>query len=1008
MVKIKLNTFVSNQDDVVSDGVHLPFHFSFFSVYEKLQQWQQRFPIHKDDLIFNGLTLLYSLATKKFLDHRNASHLERLILSIHFMQKTLQRSFAASPHVRHLEIKWIPTQLTFPFSSKSVLGCLIGFNLTDRYELFDEENILLVLQKNHSEFKIVKESSYCHVLPNKNLKIIYFEIEKKDSCFFSLDERNSLESNLDKQIRGSFQKLAPTVFMRRNEEEVYKTILTLSREIYSIDDIPQAWISFEHQSQEEIVFLVVLVNASAPGRTPLHQQFSLCQECLFVSERTITVRHLKEHSIEAHIFRLHLPRDLSFVRSDGSLDFYTSRQKAASLIRTAIGDFRDYNGGSLIKQHELLDDFKKRFPLVSRYDSELMETFFYALTPLEKQALLKCDTLCTLFQHFLDIRSKKLEKATPYTYDVLETADDIFIAVKGNGSSWRETILGFIDSHDLQTRNLTYTMIDIPEGVFFHAVIPSDQQATSFIKTLHDTLYEHHQSIKKRQILRVGVEHALVSLDPRVGGDFYSSETLRLLFEGLTRFDHEGNVELGAAERIDISEDKKCYTFKLRETHWNDGAPVSAHDFEYSWKKILSLDFKTTFAYLFDPIKYAKEAKEGKVDVDCIGICALDERTLKVELAHPTPYFLELTAQPLYYPVRRSIDQKYPQWPYQVGTSYPCNGPFQLAVNDPAHQTYRLVRNPNYWDKATLSLDEVLMTQINAHQALQAFRKGELDWIGNPFGGWHPFYAPRPDERKISVTNASTCWFVFNTMHSPFHHDKIRQAFGYAINRSQLTSDTFMPLSPAFSALVPRKGHVPNVFFPQQDIAKAQQLLQEGLDELGMSKKELSSLNLMLYKGSIREEIALRLRQQLRDFLDIDLHLKAHNWNSLFSKLTRGDFDMCLLHCIPRINDPIMTLNAFRYAQEEINFSKWEDPLFQHWLQLSDQEADQSQRAALLKCAEEKICQKMPIIPLYYQPYQALVRQNLQTVLHHSFDIARSSYQMETVEKMNFPTTFGG
>ena len=402
MVRIKLSPPLNSHDENAAQSVYIPAHFSFFSVYETLQKWQLRFPIFKDDRIFNDLMLLYLLATKKFLDHRSASHLSRLILSIHFMQKTLQRSYASFPHARHLEVKWIPTRLSFPFSSKTVLGCLVGFNLTDRYELFDEENVLLVLRKNHPEAKIVKESSYFHVMPDKNLKILYFEIEKRNGSLFSLTERNSLGSNLEKQIRGGFQKLAPTVFMRRNEEEVYKTILTLSREIHSVEDIPQAWISFEQQLRDEVIFLVILVYASPKSHFPLHKCFTSSPDCSFVSERLLTVRHLQEHPIEAHVFRLHLDRTLSFVRSDGSLDFYASRQKIVSLISSAIGEFRDYNGGSLIKQHELLDDFKMRFPAVAQIDSELMETFFYGLTPLEKQALLMSVTLATLFQQFLE------------------------------------------------------------------------------------------------------------------------------------------------------------------------------------------------------------------------------------------------------------------------------------------------------------------------------------------------------------------------------------------------------------------------------------------------------------------------------------------------------------------------------------------------------------------------------------------------------------------------------
>ena len=142
--------------------IPISFHSTFYPVYEKLKKWSHRFPQFVDNSIFSDLTLLYLIASKKYLDHRTPSHLFRLALSMHLMQKKLLQSVTFSPQLRHLEIRWIPTNLLFPFSYKPVLGCLIGFNLMDRYEVFDEENIVLALQKHLPQLRLVKESSYNH------------------------------------------------------------------------------------------------------------------------------------------------------------------------------------------------------------------------------------------------------------------------------------------------------------------------------------------------------------------------------------------------------------------------------------------------------------------------------------------------------------------------------------------------------------------------------------------------------------------------------------------------------------------------------------------------------------------------------------------------------------------------------------------------------------------------------------------------------------------------------
>lgn len=988
------NFYDSEDHDSSRAHTRLPSHQSFFSVYEQLQKLQSRFPIFQDDALFSGQNLLYALASKKYLDHRSASHLSRLVLSIHLMHKEMQQAFVSSPQARRISVKWIPTRLSFPFSTHHVMGCLIGVNLMDCYEVFDEANVQLVLEKNHPEISIVKDSCYRHVLPNPNLRIIYFEIEKKDASLFTLTERHLLRAGIEQHIRGGFQKLAPTIFMRRNEEEAHKTILTLSREIHSVNDLPQAWISFEQQTKEEAVFLVILVYVLSKKTIPLRQSFSGVAESTFVAERHITVRHLAGRPVEACVFRVHLSRSLSLIRSDGSLDFYASRRKVVDSVSTVIGEFRDFNGGTLIKQRELLDSFKDNFPKMSLADAELMETFFYAITPLEKQALLKCESLLTLYRHFLTHRYKKLDNEVPYFLDIIRTENEVFLAIKMVGSL-KQLLLTILEKSEVSSQELTYTIVETPEGLFFHSVCSRIQVVEELAILFRQMVSDHRQSIKKHQILRVGMEHPPLSLDPRVGGDQSSSCVLQMLFEGLTRIDKNGKMANGVAETIEISSDFRRYTFKLRSSYWNDGSSVTAYDFEYAWKKVLSPSFKTPFADLFYPIRFAKEAKEGTVPLNQVGITALDQGTLQVDLVNPTPYFLELTAQPLLYPVQHAIDQKCPQWPYQAGKYYPCNGPFQIAVNDPVHHTYRLAKNPYYWDCTSVALDEILLVKTNPYQALEAFHKNELDWIGSPFGSWHAAYANSGDKREVTIPDTSVCWLVLNTKCPPFNHDKIRQAFAYVIDRQQLIANALLTLTPAYSVLLPRQSNHCGASFARHNIERAQQLFQEGLEDHGWTRERMPPLRLTFVQGGIRDGIAMRLQEQLCNFLGIDCHLQPLHWNTLFPKLTQGEFEMSLMSWVPRTEDPTTILNVFRDGNNEINFSNWESPRLQYWLNLCEREVNIAKRSYYQADAEKELSRAAPVIPLFYHPSQALTRPDLNVPYNHSFDLVRSFFQRE-------------
>lgn len=979
--------------DQLKKTISVSFHPTFHAVYEKITKWLARFPNSIDKVIHQNLVIFYLLAAKKYLDHRTPAHLFRLNISIHAMQKKLLHSMTFSPHLRHLEVRWIPTKLIFPFSTKPVLGCLIGFNVLDRYELFDEENIILALKKYMPQLRLVKESSYHHTSQHKNLKMFYFEIEKKDGTPFSLIEQNLLKTNLEEKAKKSIQPLSPTVFMRHNDEENYKNILVLSQEIEEFTDIPQAYIAFDHQTGKEIVFRVILVYITPFHHFSLKEHFSNCK---FVSERVRVVKYIENQPIEAHIFRIHLPRDSSFLRSDGSLNFYAARQKVATLISSAIGEFRDFNGGILDKQQEVLHEFKDNFPEITEKDSELIETFFYALTPLEKQVVVKVEVLSKLFSYFLKNHSSKLLKGS-YLFEIYPDENETFIIVHADDSSLISPIATFMLEQSLIELDITYNFMETMEGVFFNCRISQDDKKSeaSFIHSLQEILHEWHQKQENRQVLRIGCEYPLLSLDPRIGGDFPSSDVIRLLFEGLTRLNHEnGQVEHGLAETIHISNDLKHYTFKLKNSFWNNNSPVSAYDFEYAWKKILSPDFHTSFAYLFYPIKNAKEAKEGKISPEEIGIHVIDDLTLEVELEHPAPYFLQLTAQTLYSPVYRAIDQKHPQWPYESEKHYPCNGPFQLKMNQP-NQGYQLIKNNLYWDQQKIILDQITLSLMHPSQMMQAFQNNEIDWVGNPFAGWHPFFNPKKGSNVITSPNNFVCWCVFNTAMAPFHHLKLRQAFAYAIHRSKIISNAYIPLEPAFSPLLPHHQKISSSLFPDFNPEKGRELLEEALDELGIPKNNFS-LTIIFYEKGIREHAALNLQQQFKECFDIECHLQPLSWNAMFNKVTQGDFQMGIIHWTNWIDDPIYTLDAFKFASEELNFPKWGNPHFRELLELSEKEIDPLKRLMLLAQAEEILNNEMPIIPLFYQPSQALAHKDLQVTMQSGigrFNISRIFYK---------------
>jgi len=160
----------------------------------------------------------------------------------------------------------------------------------------------------------------------------------------------------------------------------------------------------------------------------------------------------------------------------------------------------------------------------------------------------------------------------------------------------------------------------------------------------------------KPQVLKLNLHSEPPTADPGISEDTTSAAIIRATFDGLTRIGADGKAHESAAESYTISEDMLTYTFKIRDAKWSNGDPVTAKDFEYAWKRALDPVTASNYAYQLYYVKNGEKANKKEVSLDDVGVKALDDKTLEVKLENPTPFFLELTAFPTYFPVNKKSD----------------------------------------------------------------------------------------------------------------------------------------------------------------------------------------------------------------------------------------------------------------------------------------------------------------------------------------------------------------
>jgi hypothetical protein len=181
-----------------------------------------------------------------------------------------------------------------------------------------------------------------------------------------------------------------------------------------------------------------------------------------------------------------------------------------------------------------------------------------------------------------------------------------------------------------------------------------------------------------KQELRMNLKSEPLSIDPRKPNDTISATFLLMCFDGLTRIGLDGLPHLSIAENIDISSDQKKYHIRLKETTWSDGHPLTAYDFEKTWKTMLDPSFPCEGASDLFILKNARAAKMKKCSVDEVGVQALDAHTLFIELDHPVPYFLSILSTHCFYAAPSHIISTYPNWADKYNAHYISNGPFLL------------------------------------------------------------------------------------------------------------------------------------------------------------------------------------------------------------------------------------------------------------------------------------------------------------------------------------------
>jgi ABC-type oligopeptide transport system substrate-binding subunit/class 3 adenylate cyclase len=463
-----------------------------------------------------------------------------------------------------------------------------------------------------------------------------------------------------------------------------------------------------------------------------------------------------------------------------------------------------------------------------------------------------------------------------------------------------------------------------------------------------------------------------VTLDACRAIETISLITSELLFSGLVELTPEMSVVPDVACSWEVSDGGRRYVFHLRDdVRWSDGRPVSAHDFEFAWKRMLAPATDSPNANLLYDLRGAQAFHQGELtDPDQVGVSALDALTLQVELRAPASYFVSLLTDPRMYPVPRHVVQERPDTWAEPGHIV-TNGPFLLQAWQQGVSLH-LARRPHYHGRFAGNVQQIELIVIGNSDAptqLELYGDDRLDILDITY------YAPEDLRRArqryaadwVSVPAPCTYYQAFVASQLPFDDVRVRRAFVMAIDREAcmqaLTSGAEMPATGGF---VPpgMPGHTPAIALPY-DPDEARRLLTEAGYPGGRGFPTALALTMPEGEPTVRD-----LQARWQRILGVDTEIEVVKLWDYDRILREKPAHMFLNAWVADYPDP----DNFLRVGMRLFSAGWQHEEYDRLVAQAGQVSAQGARMTLYREADRILVEQAAILPLGYQRRLLLVK----------------------------------
>ncbi|MFT5871153.1 MAG: ABC-type oligopeptide transport system substrate-binding subunit [Clostridium sp.] len=463
--------------------------------------------------------------------------------------------------------------------------------------------------------------------------------------------------------------------------------------------------------------------------------------------------------------------------------------------------------------------------------------------------------------------------------------------------------------------------------------------------------------------------------------DVREKDLLLALFEGLVREDKDGKIRPAMAEKIDTSEDKIGYTFKLRnDLHFSDGLDIKASDFVRFFSNIL-VEEENIFASQLDCIFGAKDFRMGKVGFEKVAIVAKDDLTLEIRLNSPNAYFLNILSNPIF--TLRGTNPNMKNWKGSYG-EIQYSGPFIIdRVNEDGEIS--LLKNEKYWRAGEIVSNEMLFTTIkDEEKALADFETTQYSdtskidvFVSPPIS---EVISLSMEKKTEVIPSQSMYYLTFNLKTKDSVDIDFRNAISAIIDRELILQTIAEDLAvPAINYTPSSAGNENNgklIFNPFGSKDK-------GLEYLKSSTYDKTKKIIMVYENNnLDNRISKEIAKNIKEYLGVNVTCTGYDKDELKDVLTQGNYNILFSKIDEEYGDIYKFFSRWT-ANSKYNIYGYKNLEYDKIIEsaLKDNASkDNGNKILIYNQAQEILAKDLPCIPVYIANTVICKKENIKDI----------------------------